>query len=799
MSRWLVAMPFLALNPTQKSEIVAYVCNELLQNKAVVRQIEDSLDRHNGLKTEKWKLDTRIRKLRMSVARKRIYSAAMRSMEHRGGEDSNMSSVSSCHGGEHDKTETKKEKEEEKLEEEEEEEDNESGNDSENNLEEIPDEEDDKRLNADEASKTLDILQRQMDQVRQDLFETAQQVRGFNCGQDRYQDHVGAASRRGSLPGGPLVLRLHGASTLPLTLPTAGPKAGLSQEEVEERLAVAKEEKERQEEEEEKAKMEVKEEVKEEVVEVKSEVKEEKEVVEEGESVEVGDVKAPVSLLEVKKEGQVKDEVKEEEDSCGVPDIPARGARRGEESREEGKAPLGQNGVLDTKDVSGSLLGDLYPPLLGSSLGPYLVNGLKEGTPLPASTGEGIDPTLLALGLGLVPGQYLRPEHVAQKEKLSFNFLPRIPCDAASEALPCGHTPHGTPRGSPRDSSPCSRYNGPHSPLPGTPQAPRANTPGTVATPASTVNTPLAVSTPRPTPTAPATPATPATPQDATTPDVTPDPAPSTPGDTTADLTSNTDLTATTTQDLTATPGLFSTPGEPASTPAGILSTPAGLPDGAGGGGIQSLPHKELLERLHQTAEALPIPGEYKTGWWHVGAMDRLKALLGALNERGVRERELKRFIEKNFSIVKNAISKRNSKGSLTLVAPIDTEATNLDTDPEEAARVVYDEFGTPVMDEPQHWLPDVALKVDFAVLESVYAMEEKITNASMQNKVRHWLRLWLSAAVARVFSSAGAILRAKRSSLTASNFEELVFLRGNLEVLGFKEEQDQEMEQQED
>ena len=62
MSQWLLSMPFLALNPTQKSEIVAYVCNELLQNKAVVRQIEDSLDRHNGLKTEKWKLDTRIRK-----------------------------------------------------------------------------------------------------------------------------------------------------------------------------------------------------------------------------------------------------------------------------------------------------------------------------------------------------------------------------------------------------------------------------------------------------------------------------------------------------------------------------------------------------------------------------------------------------------------------------------------------------------------------------------------------------------------------------------------------------------------
>lgn len=62
MSLWLQKIPFLALSPTQKSEIVAYVCNELLQNKAVMKQIEESLDRHNGLKTEKWKLDARIRK-----------------------------------------------------------------------------------------------------------------------------------------------------------------------------------------------------------------------------------------------------------------------------------------------------------------------------------------------------------------------------------------------------------------------------------------------------------------------------------------------------------------------------------------------------------------------------------------------------------------------------------------------------------------------------------------------------------------------------------------------------------------
>lgn len=54
----------------------------------------------------------------------------------------------------------------------------------------------------------------------------------------------------------------------------------------------------------------------------------------------------------------------------------------------------------------------------------------------------------------------------------------------------------------------------------------------------------------------------------------------------------------------------------------------------------------------------VPSFPEYKTGWWHLGDMEQLKKMISALNERGVRERELKRFIEKNFSIVKNAISK---------------------------------------------------------------------------------------------------------------------------------------------
>ena len=40
------------------------------------------------------------------------------------------------------------------------------------------------------------------------------------------------------------------------------------------------------------------------------------------------------------------------------------------------------------------------------------------------------------------------------------------------------------------------------------------------------------------------------------------------------------------------------------------------------------------------------------------------------------------------------------------------------------------------------------------------------------------------SAAVGRLFSTAGDVLRAKRSSLDEVNFEELVFLKGNISLL---------------
>lgn len=63
LSDLLKNRPFACLTPTTKAEILAYLCNELLQNKAVIRQIENSLETVTQQKKEKWLLDMKIRKL----------------------------------------------------------------------------------------------------------------------------------------------------------------------------------------------------------------------------------------------------------------------------------------------------------------------------------------------------------------------------------------------------------------------------------------------------------------------------------------------------------------------------------------------------------------------------------------------------------------------------------------------------------------------------------------------------------------------------------------------------------------
>jgi hypothetical protein len=62
MSEWLRNTPFLALNPTRKAAILGFICNELLQNKAVIRQIDASIENVAQLRKDRWVMDGKIRK-----------------------------------------------------------------------------------------------------------------------------------------------------------------------------------------------------------------------------------------------------------------------------------------------------------------------------------------------------------------------------------------------------------------------------------------------------------------------------------------------------------------------------------------------------------------------------------------------------------------------------------------------------------------------------------------------------------------------------------------------------------------
>merc|ERR1712179_258289 len=219
--------------------------------------------------------DSRIRKLRMSIARKKIYSSVMRTSlrDQSVNDDSNLST--SSHGEHMDKNDKKEKIEDDKLkdEEEDDDDDNMSGNESEGI--DVPDEEGDKNLNADEASKTLELLQKQMDQVRQDLFESCQQVRGFNCGQDRYQRTMWVLPHA----GGPFLEGVdscdyQGKDHFTLQVPPAQAKQGLTLEQVKEKLAENAEKRAAERKlKEEQMKLDLKNEVKDEKIEVKNEIK----------------------------------------------------------------------------------------------------------------------------------------------------------------------------------------------------------------------------------------------------------------------------------------------------------------------------------------------------------------------------------------------------------------------------------------------------------------------------------------------------------------------------------------------
>ncbi|CAG2054337.1 unnamed protein product [Timema podura] len=171
MSEWLNEKPFLALNPTHKSAILAFLCNELLQNKAVIRQIDISIETVAQLRKDRWLMDTKLRKLRMLHGRKIRQPALLPvKLENSGCEESIDLGVEG-------------KVIEEEVEVEDDVEEAESGNESEGTQ---PEEEEDKNLTAEELTRKMERLVRQSDHSLHALNSSAQQLRAVCFGQDRF-------------------------------------------------------------------------------------------------------------------------------------------------------------------------------------------------------------------------------------------------------------------------------------------------------------------------------------------------------------------------------------------------------------------------------------------------------------------------------------------------------------------------------------------------------------------------------------------------------------------------------------
>ncbi|XP_043227858.1 bromodomain adjacent to zinc finger domain protein 2B-like isoform X5 [Amphibalanus amphitrite] len=197
MSQWLTEKPYLALNPTEKTEILAHLCNDLLQNKAVLRQIDSTIEVVNTKRKEKWNLDGRLRRMRMLHAKK----FAQRHLVSR---PPPPEASENCDTGDttrlSEPASKKEEGEEHKEEDEEEEEKDESGNESEPADEgDINDEVDINSMSAEELHKRIEQLSNHNNQLSRDIYEGNRTIRPTSLGQDRFHRAYWVLPRAGGI------------------------------------------------------------------------------------------------------------------------------------------------------------------------------------------------------------------------------------------------------------------------------------------------------------------------------------------------------------------------------------------------------------------------------------------------------------------------------------------------------------------------------------------------------------------------------------------------------------------------
>jgi len=135
-----------------------------------------------------------------------------------------------------------------------------------------------------------------------------------------------------------------------------------------------------------------------------------------------------------------------------------------------------------------------------------------------------------------------------------------------------------------------------------------------------------------------------------------------------------------------------------------------------------ALQEKLKEHKANQYKKTKMISQEFQKGWWRVSDAGQVKVLIENLNDKGVRERNLQKHLNKYFNYIA-------TKCKYNVV---DFDISDLD-------RKISQERlnGAPQSISNDTWSREVALRLDILVLEQIEALEEKVATSSMQ--IRGW------------------------------------------------------------
>ncbi|XP_074598774.1 bromodomain adjacent to zinc finger domain 2B toutatis isoform X2 [Brevipalpus obovatus] len=132
------------------------------------------------------------------------------------------------------------------------------------------------------------------------------------------------------------------------------------------------------------------------------------------------------------------------------------------------------------------------------------------------------------------------------------------------------------------------------------------------------------------------------------------------------------------------------------------------------------LKKKLFQHRKMQYRRPKKIPEQFQRGWWRITDLDDVVVLVSTLNEKGIRERQL----FKNLNKYVHYVSGRSRSKVADSEFDHNSDDECLSPPPEES-------------ETPDDWNQDLALRLDISVLEQIEALEEKIASSSMQ--IRGW------------------------------------------------------------